>query len=61
MGREAAMKRGHNFITLTAGEKKSWHDSLIPLREEWIKQQEARGFPAREFMDEMLSLINKYR
>jgi TRAP-type C4-dicarboxylate transport system substrate-binding protein len=56
-----ARKRGHTFITLTPEEKKLWYDALSPLREEWIKQQEARGLPARAFMDEMLRLIKKYR
>jgi TRAP-type C4-dicarboxylate transport system substrate-binding protein len=56
-----AKKRGHNFITLTPEEIKMWHDSLLPLRAEWIKQQEARGLPGKAFMDEMLRLIEKYR
>jgi TRAP-type C4-dicarboxylate transport system substrate-binding protein len=61
MGREAAMKRNLNFITLTPEEKKLWRDALIPLREEWIKKQEARGLPARAFMNEMLRLTKQYR
>jgi TRAP-type C4-dicarboxylate transport system substrate-binding protein len=61
MGRDAAAKRGGNFITLTPEGGKLWHDALIPLREEWVKKQEARGLPARAFMDEMLRLIKQYR
>jgi hypothetical protein len=61
VGRGSAMKRGHTFITLTPEEKKLWSDALSPLREEWIKQQEARGLPGRAFMDEMLRLIKQYR
>lgn len=61
MGLSEAKKRGHNFVQLTPEEKKMWKDALLPLREEWIKQQEARGWPAREFMDEMLRLIDQYR
>jgi TRAP-type C4-dicarboxylate transport system substrate-binding protein len=61
VGREAAMKRGHTFITLTPEEKKLWSDALSPLREEWVKQQEARGLPGRAFMDEMLRLIKQYK
>ena len=56
-----ARKRGHTFINLTPEEKKLWYDSLLPLREEWVKQQESRGLPARAFMDEMLRLIKQYR
>ena len=61
MGHDAATKRGGNFITLTPEELKLWRDALIPLREEWIKKQEARGLPARAFMDEMLRLIKQHR
>jgi TRAP-type C4-dicarboxylate transport system substrate-binding protein len=61
VGRSTAMKRGHTFITLTPEEKKLWSDALSPLREEWVKQQEARGLPGRAFMDEMLRLIKQYR
>jgi len=61
MGRDAITKRGGNFITLTPEEIKLWRDALIPLREEWIKRQEAKGWPARAFMDEMLRLIKQYR
>jgi TRAP-type C4-dicarboxylate transport system substrate-binding protein len=61
MGRDAAAKRGGTFITLTPEEKKLWNDTLFPVREEWIKREEARGWPARAFMDEMLRLIKQYR
>lgn len=61
MGLNAARKRGHTFITLTPEEKKLWDDALSPLREKWVKDQEARGWPGRAFMDEMLRLIEKYR
>lgn len=61
VGHDAAMKRGATFITLTPEEIKLWRDALLPLREEWVKKQEARGLPARAFMDEMLRLIKQYR
>jgi len=61
MGRDAAAKRSGNFITLTPEEVKLWRDALLPLREEWIKRQESKGWPARAFMDEMLRLIKQYR
>ena len=61
MGRDAAAKRGGNFITLTPEEKNLWHDALLPVREEWVKRQEPKGWPARAFMDEMLRLIKQYR
>ena len=61
MGLDAARKRGQTFITLTPEEKQQWSEALIPLREEWVRQQEARGLPGQAFMDEMLRLINTYR
>jgi TRAP-type C4-dicarboxylate transport system substrate-binding protein len=61
MGRDAIAKRGGNFITLTPEEIKLWRDALLPIREEWIKRQESKGWPARAFMDEMLRLIKQYR
>ncbi len=60
-GREEALKRGHTFISLTPEERKLWIDTLSPLREKWVKEQEARGFPAKAFMDEMLRLIKQYK
>jgi TRAP-type C4-dicarboxylate transport system substrate-binding protein len=61
MALSSARKRGHNFVTLTPEERQLWYNALLPLREEWIKQQEAKGFPAKAFMDEMLRLIEQYR
>lgn len=61
MAREEVIKRGQTIITPTEEERKEWESAMAPLREEWIKQQEERGFPARAFMDELLRLVKSVR
>jgi len=61
MAREEVKKRGQVIIAPTEEERKEWEAAMAPLREEWIRQQEERGFPARAFMDELLRLIRSAR
>ncbi len=41
-------KRGIEFIELSPEERARWIEAAKPIEEEWVKEVEAKGFPARE-------------
>ena len=41
-------------------EKARWVEAVTPLYEEWIADREAKGLPARAFIDDLLKLAEKY-
>lgn len=41
-------KRGIEFIELSPDERARWIEAAKPIEEEWVKEVEAKGFPARE-------------
>jgi len=47
-------------IHLSEKELARWHKRLDPLVEEWVKKQQAKGLPARQWMDEILARKAKY-
>jgi TRAP-type transport system periplasmic protein len=42
---------GINIVHLSDAEKKKWQDLAHPVIGEWIKQNEAKGLPARKLVD----------
>lgn len=48
---------GHTFYVLPAEEKNKWLNAVIPLREKWVKDMEAKGYSkAREILNEAVKL-----
>lgn len=56
----ALQKKGHTFINLSPQEIQLWSDAAKPMHEEWIKDTEAIGKPARAVYEETMRLIEKY-
>lgn len=50
-----AMKKGIEEITLPPAELAKLKESTLPLRGEWVKEMEAKGYPAQRILDTVLS------
>ena len=61
LAKEAATKQGAEFITPTAQEMALWDEALKPAQDAWVEEMEARGLPAREFLNDLLALIEEYK
>jgi len=51
---------GHTFTTLSPEEKARWDGILKDILDDWLKEQEAKGLPGQEILDEALRLGEKY-
>ena len=45
---------GHEFYVLPPEELAKWTEAIMPMREAWIANVEAKGLPGREVLDEVL-------
>lgn len=59
--KEEAAKRGHIFIVPSREEMLEWENTFQALKLQWIKEMEESGLPAKEFLEELERLIEKYR
>jgi len=48
------------FVVHTAEELAEWDEAFMPLRDMWVEELIERGWPAQEFLDDMLSLKAQY-
>lgn len=53
-------KAGVETITLSTGEFARWRSALMPMWEEFIVKNEAKGLPAKELIKDLKALSNKY-
>jgi len=59
---EKLMKdRGDQFADLSAEEMKLWQAYAAPVVEGWLKEYEAKGYPARAALDEVKKLMEQYK
>ncbi len=56
----AVMTEKLEVIHLPPEELDRWHERTAPLVDEWVKKHEAEGLPAQAWMDEIMSLKEKY-
>ena len=54
-------EKGNTFIKLTPAEMQQWADTMEPINDQWIKETEALGLPAREAFDDLMALFKKYK
>lgn len=61
-GDSAWMKsKGHEFYELPDAERALWAEKVMPLREKWVSDMEAKGFKnARQILEDAISLGEKY-
>ncbi len=53
-------KYNEEIIHLSSDEYTLWHKRVEPIKEEWIKKTSAKGLPAKEFLDDLMTLKAKY-
>jgi TRAP-type transport system periplasmic protein len=58
-GRENAVKLGHKIYTPTPEELKLWYAGVQAIHDKWLKDNEAKGLPARAIYQEIQNLVNK--
>jgi TRAP-type C4-dicarboxylate transport system substrate-binding protein len=56
-----AKKLGHTFSVLSLNEIEAWKKIAKSITDEWIKEVEDMGLPARAVYDEVKKLIGEYR
>lgn len=55
-------EKGHKITSLTPDEVRVWYNLVKePIHNQWIKEAEAKGLPAKALYDDTLSLIKKYQ
>ncbi|MEO3386227.1 TRAP transporter substrate-binding protein [Mesorhizobium sp. CAU 1741] len=59
-GRELAVGRDNNIITLSAEDVEGWKAAAQPVIENWVKEADEKGLDGQALLDEARSLIEKY-
>lgn len=60
LGQKLALESyGHELIVLDKDEEAKWLEALVDVREKWIIQNEKKGLPAREIVNEIFRLDQK--
>jgi TRAP-type C4-dicarboxylate transport system substrate-binding protein len=58
-GREYTLSLGNEIIPLSASEGERWRKAVRPVIDEYIDEMKKRGFPAEEYVEFLISLIEK--
>ncbi|HBT20384.1 MAG TPA: C4-dicarboxylate ABC transporter substrate-binding protein [Peptococcaceae bacterium] len=56
----AVEEEGLEVIKLSPQEKEKWDRILKPIQDNYVKELEAKGYPAEEYRDRLYELIEKY-
>jgi len=59
-GKEYALEKGIELITLPEDEQERWIEKELPLHEEYVEELNAKGYPGREMVDTVVDLAEKY-
>ena len=57
--KDLCLKKGMEAIELPDSEKEKLKALSLPLREEWVKEMEAKGLPGREVLDAAIGFLNE--
>ena len=57
---QAMKDKGHTFTSLPPEEKARLDEILTSIRDDWVKELEAKGLPGQKVLDEALRLSKKY-
>lgn len=57
---QTLVDEGVEIYTVSPTERENWRDRLAPLREDFIRTNEAEGLPARDMVESMESLAATY-
>jgi len=56
-----AAKGNPDFYMLPDAERQLWYETLLPMREKWISDMEAKGLPGKAFMDDLIAFAEQYK
>jgi TRAP-type C4-dicarboxylate transport system substrate-binding protein len=59
-GFELGKQKGMELIYLSPEEGKRWEQQVATVTDKWVKTMEAKGYPAKKFVDEAKKSIEKY-
>ncbi|MEI2388108.1 TRAP transporter substrate-binding protein [Breoghania sp. JC706] len=59
-GRELAVKRGNEIVTLDPEEVGRWKTASEPVVADWVKAMDGKGFDGQALIDDARSMIAKY-
>ncbi len=49
------------FYYLPDDEKQNWLEKVLPVREEWVSEMEAKGLPARAMLEDLIKFAAQYK
>ena len=52
-------KKGDMFFSLEPSERERWTERIMPLREEWLRDTEAKGLPGKKLLELALKLMSQ--
>ena len=52
-------KKGDQFIKLEPAERERWTKRILPIRNGWLKDAEAKGLPGKRFLETALKLMSE--
>jgi len=58
-GKKLAAEHGDQIYQLPPDEREKWIEAILPIREKWVGDMEAKGVPAREILARALELSEK--
>lgn len=59
-GREFSLSLGNKFVPLSEAESARWAAAVQPVIDEYVSDNEAKGLPARKYVDFLKETIKKY-
>lgn len=61
MGRQIAVDRGNNIITVSGADAQVWVDLVQPLYAKWVENMKAQGMDGQALIDQAKSLMAAYK
>ena len=52
-------KKGDQFFVLDAAERARWAERIKPIRDKWVQELEAKNLPARQILEDAVSMLAK--
>jgi TRAP-type C4-dicarboxylate transport system substrate-binding protein len=49
------------FYYLPADEKQRWLEKVLPIRDEWVSEMEAKGKPGKAMLKDLIAFAEKYK
>lgn len=60
-GKKLATERGGKIYVLPPDEQQKWTEAILPIRDKWVSDMEAKGVPGRKILDRALELSKMFK